>query len=255
MLLTLDMGNTHITLGVFEGETLRFTARMATELQRTEDQYAADLLSIFSLHGVDCDKVNGAIIGSVVPALTGVLAKAVQETVGVKPLIVGPGVKTGLNIHIDQPAALGADLVCGAVAAAACMKTPCVIADLGTITKLCVLDENGAFIGGAFSAGLGISLDAIAKRTAQLPYVALQAPERVISPQTVGAIQSGTVFGAAAMIDGMLERMETELGQPVSVIATGGHCAQVVAHCKRKDIVVDEHLLLKGLKLIFDRNA
>lgn len=250
----MDVGNTQITMGGFDGDTLAFTARLATEHRRTADQYAADLRSILSLHGCTPDVFDGAIFGSVVPSLNHAITAAVRLVLGFEPLRVGPGVRTGLNIRIEQPASLGADLVCGAVAAAVTMPLPCVIVDLGTITKICALDQTGTFIGAAFSAGLGISLDAIATRTAQLPFVSLQAPDRTIQPTTVGAIQSGTVFGTAVMIDGMIRRVEREFGCSVSVIATGGHSRSVLPHCEREGIVVDPDLLLKGLKIIYERN-
>lgn len=254
MLLTADVGNTHITIGAFKGEQLSFTARLATDTKRTEDQYAAELMDILRINGVGRTDFKGAIIGSVVPVLTNPLRSAVEKAIGTTPTVVGPGVRTGLNIRIEHAAQLGADLACGAVAAMETMPLPCVVVDLGTATKLYVVDATGAFLGGTIAAGVGISMGALAERTAQLPYVAVEAPKKTVCGDTAESMKAGAVFGTAAMIDGMIDRMEAELGTKVSVVATGGYSKVIAPHCKR-EITLDPDLLLKGLRSIYLKNA
>lgn len=253
MLLTIDIGNTNITLGAYEGEKLQMLARMATDNRRTEDQYAVELRDILDINGVQAAAIDGAIISSVVPHVGAVMRQAAAKLCGVAPLVLGPGVKTGLNIKIDNPAQLGADLAAGAVAALAICPPPCIIVDLGTATTISVLDKEGAFLGGAIAAGIGITLDALSSRTAQLPAIHIEAPKKVIGSNTVDCMKSGLVLGAAAMVDGMIDRIDEELGEEASVIATGGLAREVVAVCRRQ-IRLEENLLLEGLRLIYEKN-
>lgn len=253
MLLVMDIGNTCITLGVYKKDKLIITARLATDRNRTEDQYAIELYNILTLHQLDTHHFQGAIIGSVVPSLNHAMAKALEKVIQVKPLLVGTGVKTGLNIKIDDPAQTGADLVCGGVAALAKYPMPCIIFDLGTATTISVLDQNGTFLGGTITAGIGISLDALAARTSQLPHVSLKNPDKVIGSNTIAAMKSGLIYGTASMMDGMASRIEEELGQPATVVATGGRAPEVTPYCKRP-IQLDETLLLDGLRIIFEKN-
>lgn len=253
MLLVLDMGNTNITIGVFEGEKLRLESRIATNLKKMEDQYAVELFDILRLYGLNAHDFNGAIISSVVPPLNNVIRRAVQKVTGVAPMIVGPGTKTGVNIRIDNPAQLGADLLVGAVAAIEQYGAPCIIWDLGTATTVSVVDKDGLFRGGAIMAGVGVALDVLSSRTSQLPQVSLEAPDNVIGGNTIASMQSGAVFGTASMIDGMCDRIETELGYPATVVATGGLGCEVSRQCRRK-IIYDDNLLLNGLYIIYERN-
>ena len=253
MILTVDIGNTNVTLGGFEGDALAFTARLATETAHTADQYAVALDGILRLKGVDPASVDGAAVSSVVPSVGSALTSALKALCGVDPVVIGPGVKTGLNIRIENPAQLGTDLVAGCVGALARYPMPCVIFDLGTATTASVMDASGAMIGGVIAAGPAMTRDALATRPAQLPSVDLQAPARVIGANTVDCVQSGLIYGAAAMLDGMAERIETELGQPATLVATGGLAETIVAHCKR-DFLLDENLLLDGLLQIYKRN-
>ena len=254
MILTMDMGNTCITLGVFDGEQLILTARLSTDRGRTEDQYAVELHNVLALHGLDYATFEGAIIGSVVPGLNFVISRAVELAIDVKPLIVGSGIKTGLNIQIDQPAQTGADIVCGGVAALAKYPMPCIVFDLGTATTIMVLDQNGTFIGGTITAGIGISLDALAGRTAQLPHVSLKNPGKVVGKNTVDCMKSGLIYGTASMMDGMADRMEEELGfTAATLVATGGRAKEIIPYCKRA-FVLDDNLLLDGLRLIYEKN-
>lgn len=253
MLLTIDVGNTNITLGVYDNDRLLMTGRVSTDAKCTADQYAIVLKNILELKGVSLSRIDGAIIGSVVPAVGRELVGAIKSACDITPLVLGPGVKTGLNILIDNPAQLGADLAAGAAGAAASYPMPCIIFDLGTATTVSVMDKNGAFIGGAIAAGLQTTLYALTSRTASLPGVSIEAPDKVIATNTVDCMRSGLVFGAAAMMDGMIERIEDELGERATVVATGGLSSLVIPHCKR-EIIFDDDLLLEGLRLIFERN-
>lgn len=253
MLLTVDIGNTNITLGAYDNNMLSFTARLATEQKKTDDQYAVELKNLFSLYGIDSEEIEDAIISSVVPSVGKSISRAVSKLCHIVPLILGPGVKTGLNIKIDNPAQLGADLVAGAVGALENYTMPCVIIDMGTASTVSVLDKNGAFLGGVIAAGVRLTLKALAENTAQLPSINIEAPECVIGRNTVESMQSGLVYGAAAMIDGLLERIEAELGEAPTVVATGGLSKEIITHCKR-NIIYNENLLLEGLRAIYEKN-
>lgn len=253
MLLTVDIGNSHITLGVYEGALMRCVARIVTDYRLTEDQYAIELAQVLELYRVERTELDGAAISSVVPELTPTVAEAIRKSIGVQPVVLGPGVKTGLNIRIDNPAQLGADLVAGAVAAIARFPMPCLIFDMGTATSISVLDQNGALLGVSICAGVGIMLEALFSRTALLPHVNIEKPNSPIGRNTVHSMQSGLVYGAAAMMDGMAERIEEELGAPATLIATGGFAKKILPACKR-DFILSDHLLLDGLRLIYEKN-
>ena len=252
MLLTLDVGNTNITLGVYAGDTLRFVSRMATNPPRMEDQYAADLLAILKLYGVEPEEITGAIMSSVVPGLTAPLTRAVRRVRNVEPLIVSTETVPDLKVRRDMPNTLGADLIVGAVAAKALCDGPCIVIDMGTATTLTGLNAEGEVCGVVINPGVGTSLDALTSRAAQLSAVGLQAPPYVLGRNTMECIQSGVIFGTACMLDGLCDRIEEELGAKCSVIATGGLAGMVVAHCRR-EVRLSDTLLLDGLKLIWDR--
>lgn len=254
MVLTIDIGNTNITLGAYENERLSFISRLATDSRRTGDQYAVELADILHLNGKSVGAVKGAIISSVVPLVGSAMKHAIEKLCGITPIAIGPGIRTGLNIRIDNPAQLGADLVAGAVAAIAKYQLPCIIFDLGTATTISVIDEQGAFVGGAIAAGLGTTLDALATHTAQLPYIDISAPNKVIGTNTVDCMKSGLVIGAAAMLDGMAARMEHELGRAATLVATGGLAGSVTSHCERS-IIIDDDLLLDGLYIVYKKNC
>lgn len=253
MLLCADIGNTNITLGIYNNDDLLFTARLATDKSRTADQYAVEIKDVLEINGVDYSKVDSAAISSVVPSVGGAVEDALLKLCKVKPLVIGPGVKTGLNIKIDNPAQLGADLVAGAVGALSKCKTPCIVIDMGTATTVTVLDKDGALLGGAIAAGVRLTLDALANRTSQLPYIDIKAPKSVIGTNTVDCMRSGLIFGAVSMIDGLIERIENELGQPAYKIATGGLSREVIKHSKF-EIDYNDNLLLDGLKIIYNKN-
>lgn len=253
MLLTVDIGNTNITLGTYEGNILRFTARLATDVCKTSDQYAVELKGILSLHGQAFDEIEDCIISSVVPAVGQSVGEAVSRLCHIVPLMLGPGVKTGLNIKIDNPAQLGADLVAGAVGALEEYTMPCVVIDMGTASTVSVLDRNGAFLGGAIAAGVRLTLKALCENTAQLPSIAIEAPSSVIGTNTVACMQSGLVYGTAAMIDGLLDKIAEELGETPTAVATGGLSKEIITHC-RSNIIYHENLLLDGLRAIYEKN-
>ncbi len=253
MLLAIDIGNTNITLGLYDGEVLMFTARLATEVRRTADQYAIDIKDILSLHGCNCHNVEDAVISSVVPAVGNSISRAISLLCDIVPLTLAPGVKTGLNIKIDNPAQLGADLAAGAVGALHEYTMPCIVIDMGTASTISVLDENGAFLGGAIAAGVNLTLKALAENTSQLPAISIESPPNVIGRNTADCMRSGLVFGTASMLDGMIDRIEEALGECATVVATGGLSREIIAHCNHS-IIYNENLLLDGLRLIYEKN-
>lgn len=254
LLLTIDIGNTNLTLGAYLGDELKFVSRLATDRSRTEDQYAIELKNIFTLYGYSFESFDGCAISSVVPELTGAVAGAAERITGKTPLILGPGVKTGINILADDPSQAGADLVAASVAAAKLYPLPCFVIDLGTATKINVIDENGSFCGCAIAPGVAISLNALSSKTSQLPAISLSAPKKAIGTNTVDCMQSGVVFGTAAMLDGLCDRMEEELGRKVqSFVATGGLSREIIKSC-RHEMIYDSELILKGLRIIYEKN-
>ncbi len=253
MVLTLDVGNTNIVIGGFLNDELAFVSRIATDTKKTEDEYAVLFKNIAELHNVAETEVNGAIISSVVPPLTNTLKFALSTVFGVNALAVGPGIKTGINIKCDNPASVGADLICACVAAHYIYGSPSLIVDMGTATKMMVVDENGTFTGAAIIPGVNIGLKALASGTAQLPQISLEAPKSVVGKNTIDCMRSGVVFGNASMIDGMINRFNGEIGEKLKVIATGGLAEAIIPYCK-SEIMLDKNLLLKGLYLIYKKN-
>lgn len=253
MILTLDISNTNIVISGMEDGEASFTFRLSSDLSRTVDEYAALVSFSAAACGAELGAIEGAVICSVVPQLTQTLSAVIQRLTKQTPLVVGPGVKTGLKIRIDDPGALGGDFVAAAVAALQSLPLPCVTIDMGTATAIGVLDENGSYIGGAICPGVAVSGTALARRTAQLPNVGLQPPAHVIGKSTIDGMRSGLIYGTAAMLDGLIERIEAELGKPVSVVATGDFAASVTPFCRR-EITVDEQLIMRGLWLIYQRN-
>lgn len=254
MILAIDAGNTNIVLGCMEGKKRLFVARISTDRNKTSDEYALTFRSILELHNVDRHAVEGSIIASVVSELTEVLRSAVELITHKAPIVVGAGIKTGVNIKIDDPGQLGADLVVGAVAATAKYPKPLAIFDLGTANTMSVISSDGRFLGGAIMAGPRLSVDALSTRTSQLPHIDLDVPGKVIGSNTISAMQSGAIFGHAALVDGLVDRVEAELGEKLAaVVATGGLAGVIVPHCRR-DIAVDEDLMLDGLRLIYEKN-
>ena len=254
MILAIDVGNSNITIGGVDGDLIAFEARMATDHIKTSDQYSVDLKSMLDLFSVSISGIEGCIIASVVPPVTNSIVTAVRKVVGIRPLLVESGIKTGLNILCDSPAQVGSDLIVAAVAALKMAKPPMAIIDMGTATTITVLDHNGAFLGGSIMTGVKISMDALTERTAQLPGISLEQPKRIIGRNTVECMQSGLMVGSAAMLDGMIDRMEEELGEKLTVIATGGIARFVIPMCRR-EMIYDRHLVLKGLSILYQLNV
>ena len=252
MLLALDVGNTNVTIGVYDGEELLFVSRMATDSARMEDQYAIELLDILGLHKVDREAITGAVLSSVVPKLTEYISAAVKRIFGFRPLVVSYESLEGLKISIRHPETTGPDLIAGYVAAKELYGCPCIVIDMGTATTITVIDKEGVLLGGGIVPGVGISLDALTSRAALLSSISLDTPAHVIGRDTVECLQSGMVYGTASMLDGFCDRIEEELGYPCRVVATGGLAGQVVRCCRRK-VELSDTLLLDGLKLIYDR--
>lgn len=253
MVLAIDIGNTNIVLGGFEKDRLNFVARIATNPSQTEDEYASKILSVLAVRSVNKSAVKGAIISSVVPPLNSVMKKAVRFVFGVEPILVGPGIKTGIGIRCDNPSSVGSDIICACVAAHYLYGSPSLIIDMGTATKMAVVDKNGAFIGVSIIPGVLMGLKALSSGTAQLPQVSLEAPSSVVGKNTVDCMRSGVVFGNASMIDGMIDRFNDELGEKLAVYATGGLASTVISYC-RHDITLDDHLVLKGLNILYNKN-
>ncbi len=254
MLLAIDIGNTNITLGLFCDEVLKLTARLSTDTRKTADEYAIDIKDVLALHGEEVSEVEDCIISSVVPAVGASVSAAAALLCDTVPLMLGPGVKTGLNIKIDNPAQLGADLAAGAVGALHEYTMPCIVIDMGTATTISVLDKNGAFLGGTIGAGVRMTMRALAEGTAALPAIGVTSPKSVIGKNTVDCMQSGIVLGTAAMLDGLIDRIEEELGETATVVATGGLSKDIIVFCKN-DIIYNENLLLEGLRLIYEKNT
>ena len=253
MILTVDIGNSNIVMGCVEGEQILFEARLRTDATKTSDEYCIDLKMLLEVYDVDPQQVEGAIIASVVPQVLNSVQTALKKLTGKTALVVGPGLKTGLNIKVENPSQTGADLVVGCVAALREHKAPLIVIDMGTATTIVVVDKDGAFIGGCISPGVKISVDALTERTALLPGLQLDQPKKAIGRNTIDCMRSGIMMGNACMLDGMVERMEEELGYPTTVIATGGIAKFVVPMCKR-EMIFDKDLLIKGLAILYREN-
>lgn len=252
MLLAVDVGNTNIVLGVIDGEKLVCSGRLSTNVYETEIEYSMKLKTFLDINNVF--DIDGAIISSVVPALVRTLQNSVKVVSGVDALIVGPGVKTGLNIKIDNPAELGADIVVGDVAVVNKYPLPAIVFDFGTATTASVLDKNGAHIGGAILCGVRTALNALSNDTAQLPQIDISAPSKLIGTNTIDCMKCGSVVGTAAMLEGLVARFEKELGEKATVVVTGG-IGEAIAKVTDIDVIVDDDLLIDGLRIIYDKNV
>lgn len=253
MILTIDVGNSNIVLGGVQGDTIVFEARLRTESTKTSDQYCVDLKILLDMYQVKPEDIEGCIISSVVPQVLNSFQSAIKKLTGKTSLVVGPGIKTGLDIRLENPGQTGADLVVADVAALREHKPPLIVIDMGTATTMSVLDKNGAHIGGCIIPGVRISMDALTDKTALLPGLQLDQPKRAIGRNTVDAMLSGIMMGNACMLDGMVARMEEELGCKTTVIATGGIAKFIVPLCKTP-IIYDKDLLIKGLVALYRDN-
>lgn len=253
MLLAIDIGNSNIVIGgIRDGETI-FEARIATDHSRTSDQYGADIRGILSLFRVDDIPIEDSIISSVVPPVFNSVCTGVRKLTGKEPMVVGPGMKTGLNIQMENPSAVGSDLIVAAVAAMQQYPSPLILIDMGTATTITVLDKNSTFIGGSIIPGVRVSAEALSGRAAQLPGIQLDKPNRAIGKNTIDCMRSGIMFGAADTLDGMITRMERELGQPATVVATGGIAGHVIPLCSH-EIELEKDLILRGLYTLYLKN-
>lgn len=254
MLLAIDMGNTNIVIGcIDEGKTV-FVERLCTDPSKTELEYAIGFKTVLELYGIQSSSIEGAIISSVVPPLTHIIEAAVEKIIGRKAMVVGPGIKTGLNILMDDPKGVGADLIVDAVAGISKYGAPLIIIDMGTATTITAIDKDRNYIGGVIIPGLKVSLDSLVHRTSQLPRISMDPPKKAIGKNTIDSMKSGIILGSASMLDGMIDKMEAELGAPATVIATGGLARVVIPLCKR-DITIDDELLLTGLSIIYSKNT
>ncbi|MBQ2892830.1 MAG: type III pantothenate kinase [Oscillospiraceae bacterium] len=253
MILTVDIGNSNIVLGCVEAEKIVMEARLRTDATKTSDEYCIDLSRILDVYRITAEDIEGSIIASVVPQVLNSMQTAIKKLTGKTSLVVGPGLKTGLNIKIENPSQTGADLVVGNVAALREHKPPLIVIDMGTATTMTVLDETGALIGGCICPGVKISLDALTERTALLPGLQLDQPKKAIGRNTIDCMRSGIMMGNACMLDGMVERMEAELGQKCTVVATGGIAKFIVPLCKTP-MIYDKDLIVKGLAALYRDN-
>ena len=253
MILAIDIGNTNIVVGCIDEEKIYFTERLSTVRTKTELEYAVDLKTVLDIYHIKRTDIEGCIISSVVPQITGIAKLAAEKILKKEVMVLGPGVKTGLNIVMDNPGQLGADLVADAVAGLASYPVPLVVIDMGTATTISVVNSKKQYIGGMIMPGVGISLDALTARASQLSGLSIDAPRHIIGKNTIECMKSGVLYSNAAALDGIIDRIEEELGEKTTVIATGGLAKKIVPHC-RKEIILDEELLLKGLMLIYRKN-
>lgn len=253
MILALDIGNTNIVVGGIDREKTYFIERLSTVRTKTELEYAVDIKTVLDIYHIKKADIEGCIISSVVPQVTNIARLAAEKILKKEVMVLGPGVKTGLNIMMDNPGQLGADLVADAVAGLAEYPVPFIVIDMGTATTVSVVNEKKQYIGGMILPGVRISLDALTSRASQLSGISLEAPKRIIGKNTIDCMKSGLLYSNAAALDGIVERIEEELGQKTTVIATGGLAKKVIPHCKR-EIILDEDLLLKGLLVIYEKN-
>ena len=253
MILAIDIGNSNIVLGGVKEDEILFEARLRTDTTQTSDQYAVELKMLLEIYGYKARDVEGAIIASVVPQVLNSVQTAVKKLTGKQSLVVGPGLKTGLDIRLENPSQTGADLVVGCVAALREHKPPMIVVDMGTATTMVVLDEKGALIGGCICPGVKISMDALTDRTALLPGLQLDQPKKAIGRNTIDCMRSGIMMGTACMIDGMIDRMEEELGSKATVVVTGGIAKFVLPMCKTP-VIYEKDLIIKGLAVLYREN-
>ncbi len=253
MLLAIDIGNTNIVIGCIKDDEILFKARIATDRTRTSDQYGVEIKNMLEAFGAQICDIEDCIISSVVPPVFNSVKTGVIKVIRKQPMVVGPGLKTGLNIHVDVPSQVGSDRIVVAVAALAEYEAPLILMDMGTATTVEVVEPNNVYLGGIIFPGVKISLDALTSRAAQLPGISLDKPKHVIGKNTVDCMRSGMMYGTAAMIDGIVDRMEEELGHSSTLVATGGMAQFITPLCKHK-IILEKDLLLKGLNIIYKKN-
>ena len=254
MIFAIDMGNTNIVIGCVDDKKTYFVERISTDKKKTALEYAVSFKTVFDLYGINPGDIDGAILSSVVPPLQSVIKEAVKMITGLEPIVVGPGVKTGLNIKMDNPKTVGADMIVDAVAAIEMFGAPLIVIDMGTATTLSVIDDKGSYVGGVIIPGVRLSMEALASSAGQLFRVSLDTPKKVIGKNTIDCIQNGLMVGNACGIDGLIDRIEEELGYTTTKVATGGLAKKIIPLC-RKEITLVDDLLLRGLMIIYDRNV
>jgi type III pantothenate kinase len=252
MLLALDVGNTNVTIGVFQGQEIHKRWRLSTARHRTVDEVGILLRQLIELSKIGTDEITGVVVGSVVPTLDGTMRDAISVYLHQEPLFIAPGIKSGMPLRVDTPQELGADRLCNAVAAFSEHGGPCVVIDFGTATTWEVVSAKGEFLGGVIAPGLEISAEALFSRAAKLPRIELVAPSRVIGKGTVDSMQAGLVYGYVGLVEGVTSRVVAELGG-ATVVATGGLAKVLEPYLDTFD-VVDDDLTLKGLRILWERN-
>ena len=254
MLLVTDIGNTNIVFGGIRQGEIQFQARVATDRHKSSDQYAMTFLKLLKLYGVEQEEIRDCIISSVVPPVLNSVKTGLRKILNLQPMVVGPGLKTGLNIRVDNPAQVGSDRIVAAVGALIDYEAPLILMDMGTATTIEVVGRGNTYLGGCIIPGVRTAMDGLVSGSAQLPSISLETPEKVIGTNTADCLRSGVLCGAAAMIDGMIGRIEEELGETATVLATGGIAPMVVPLCHR-EIRLEEDLLLKGLEVLYEKNS
>ena len=253
MIFTIDVGNTNIVIGCCEEENILFRERLSTDHTATDLEYASLFKTAFDMNGIEMKNITGCMISSVVPAVTRSVKNAAEKLTGAKTLVVGPGIKTGLSIKIDNPAQLGSDLVVDAVAGIANYPVPLIIIDMGTATTVSVIGANKDYLGGMIMPGVAVSHDSLVSRTSQLRKVAMEPPKKLIGTETVECLKSGMIYGNAGALDGIIDRVNAELGK-CTVVATGGLAGVITPYCRNK-VILDDDLLIKGLMQIYKKNS
>ena len=253
MILAIDIGNTNIVVGCIDEQKTYFIERVSTDRSKTELEYAIVIKNVLDIFKMSPKELEGGIVCSVVPQITQIVKLAAEKILKKEVMVLGPGVKTGLNIMMDNPGQLGADLVADAVAGLKEYPVPFIVIDMGTATTVSVVNSKKQYIGGMILPGIGISLDALTARASQLSGISIDAPKHVIGRNTIECMKSGVLYSNAAAIDGIIDRVEEELGEKTTVIATGGLAKKIISHCK-KEIILDEELLLRGLLIIYEKN-
>ena len=253
MILAVDIGNTNIVVGGFNEDKIEFVERISTDASITELQYIVQFHALMDIYNIKMDQFTGAIISSVVPPLVSTISNAIRKFFNIEPLVVGPGIKTGIHIQMDNPATVGADLIVNAVAGLEKYGYPLIMIDMGTATTISVIDDTKKYVGGTIMPGVKVSLDALVNSTSQLPKIALEAPSRIVGKNTIEGMKSGIVMGQAASMDGMIDRIFDELGYETKIVATGGLASIIIPNCKH-DIIIDDELTLNGLKIIYEKN-
>ncbi len=253
MLLCTDVGNTNIKFALYERDKQIVKLRFATDPSKTEDEFAVELYTIFQINRIDIAKIEGSVISSVVPKVTNSLVQAIKKVTYQDTLVLSSGVKTGLDIRIENPATLGSDLVAMCVAVKKMYSCPAVVISLGTATTIVYMNSQRCYCGGSISPGVSISLDALTSNGALLPSIDLKQPKQIISTNTVECIRSGVILGTASMIDGMIDKYSKATETHPTLIATGGHATTIIPNCNHK-IIINDDLVLEGIKIIYEKN-